>query len=233
MLVNDKNVENEWKSFHLFSYSISSFCTSAVFFVAVRLLCSSAVFHSASFCQAPAVWQMQISFFLFLCETLTDISCVCICTHGRLGDSGTVPVQRLLSQSVQTERRTNLQRRCCVFSELDMNKLHRCSRFHKMRILTKEPNRPMQTVIFHVLRGCLYLSKRSWCRFDESADLLWAAPALHWLHLSSVIKQELGEEMSPRPFSALPTEKADGKKQKKKKQDCKCPSRRKVTSCSP
>lgn len=65
MLVNDKNVENEWKSFHLFSYSISSFCTSAVFFVAVRLLCSSAVFHSASFCQVPAVWQMQISFFNF------------------------------------------------------------------------------------------------------------------------------------------------------------------------
>lgn len=111
---------------------------------------------------AGSLTNVDFFFFLsFFCETLTGISCVCICTHGPLGDSGTVPVQRLLSQSVQTERRTNLQRRCCVFLELDMNKLHRCSRFHKMRILTKEPNRPMQTVIFHVLRGCLYLSKRS------------------------------------------------------------------------
>lgn len=179
MLVNDKNVENEWKGFHLFSYSISSFAP-----VLCSLLLWGFFVHQLSSIQPLFVRRRQFDkcrflfFFLSFCETLTGISCVCICTHGPLGDSGTVPVQRLLSQSVQTERRTNLQRRCSVFSELDMNKLHRCSLFHKMRILTKEPNRPMQTVIFHVLRGCLYLSKRSWCHFDESADLLWAAPGL-------------------------------------------------------
>lgn len=188
MLVNDKKVENEWKSFHLFSSSISGFAP-----VLCSLLLWGFFVHQLSSIQPLFVRHgglTNVDFFFFFWETLTGISCVCICTRGPLGDSGRVPVQRLLSQSVQTERRTNLQRRLCILSELDMNKLHRCSRFHKMRILTKEPNRPMQTVIFHVLRGCLDLSKRSWCHFDESADLLWAAPALHWLHLYSVIKQE-------------------------------------------
>lgn len=89
---------------------------------------------------------------------------LCLHLHWRpLGESGTAPAQRLLSQRAQTEgesKCTETTSLCFFLDKLDMNKLRLCSLLHQMRTLTEEPSRPVQTVIFSVLWGCLYLSKK-------------------------------------------------------------------------